>query len=423
MAKVFIQESTLTSIGDAIRAKTGKTALIDPINMSAEIASITTGGGSTEFPPEAYIITGDCQNMFYRNRWSWYLDLFGNKLTTKDITNAGSMFSESDSLSTIPMDINLASYAGGSNNAFSFPQVFNGCRNLTTLPRINFPADIEDHTFTDQYGVEFASILSGCANLVDGNNLFDAEKLADYMSRVRMGTEYGFDVQNMLTNCSSLRTVPAWFYAVKLSPESMQPMYWYCSYNSAFWECQCLDEITNLPVRGRADAVWGPDSESYGGGYCENIFQQTFQNCYRLKNLTFETKPDGTPYEANWANQYIDLYSVGVGVHSNVKEFGEWAGISKTDMVYDADSYNALKDSPNWWSEQFRYSRYDHDSAVATINSLPDTSAFLAKVGRTNTIRFRSSSQYATATDGGPITNLTEEEIAVAAAKGWTVSL
>ena len=40
MAKVFIEETTLTAIGDAIRGKTGKTELIDPANMGAEIESI-----------------------------------------------------------------------------------------------------------------------------------------------------------------------------------------------------------------------------------------------------------------------------------------------------------------------------------------------------------------------------------------------
>lgn len=43
MPKVFIEETTLTAIGNAIREKTGKTALIDPALMSAEIESIETG--------------------------------------------------------------------------------------------------------------------------------------------------------------------------------------------------------------------------------------------------------------------------------------------------------------------------------------------------------------------------------------------
>ena len=47
MAKIFIEESTLSAIGDSIRAKTGKTDMIPPLNMPTEIASIQTGGSST----------------------------------------------------------------------------------------------------------------------------------------------------------------------------------------------------------------------------------------------------------------------------------------------------------------------------------------------------------------------------------------
>ena len=47
MAKIFIEESTLSAIGNSIRAKTGKANMIPPLNMPSEIASIqTTGGGS-----------------------------------------------------------------------------------------------------------------------------------------------------------------------------------------------------------------------------------------------------------------------------------------------------------------------------------------------------------------------------------------
>ena len=47
MGKVFIEESTLTAIGDSIRVKTGKTDMIPPLQMPTEIASIQSGGGAT----------------------------------------------------------------------------------------------------------------------------------------------------------------------------------------------------------------------------------------------------------------------------------------------------------------------------------------------------------------------------------------
>lgn len=42
MAKVFIEESTLTNIGNAIRTKKGTTAKIDPANFASEIQAIET---------------------------------------------------------------------------------------------------------------------------------------------------------------------------------------------------------------------------------------------------------------------------------------------------------------------------------------------------------------------------------------------
>ena len=51
MAKIFIEESTLSAIGNSIRAKTGKTNMIPPLSMPTEIASIQTGGGSGSSSP------------------------------------------------------------------------------------------------------------------------------------------------------------------------------------------------------------------------------------------------------------------------------------------------------------------------------------------------------------------------------------
>ena len=44
MALYTIQEETLTDIGDAIRAKTGTTDTISPLDMPEAISSIETGG-------------------------------------------------------------------------------------------------------------------------------------------------------------------------------------------------------------------------------------------------------------------------------------------------------------------------------------------------------------------------------------------
>ena len=166
--------------------------------------------------------------------------------------------------------------------------------------------------------------------------------------------------------------------------------------------CYVLDEITSLAVNTTVT-------------YTSNVFDSIVNMCYRLKNFTFEAGKT-----VNWRNQTIDLTRVGYGLNDN---HALSAGIPTSKRVYDDATYQALKDDPDWYANSMAmaYSRYNHDSAVATINSLPDTSAYLAANGGSNTIKFKGAA--GSATDGGAINTLTEEEIAVATAKGWTVTL
>jgi hypothetical protein len=154
------------------------------------------------------------------------------------------------------------------------------------------------------------------------------------------------------------------------------------------------------------------------------MFSNTLENCHRLKEVIFATQEDGTPYTVNWKNQVIDLseevgYENHTGAYFKTTHYN--AGISPTPLtrVGSATDYQELKNHPDWWTGDGSYGRYNRTSAVNTINSLPDTSAYLASAGGTNTIKFdRTGSN----TDGGNIYDLTEAEIAVAAAKGWTIT-
>jgi hypothetical protein len=95
-----------------------------------------------------------------------------------------------------------------------------------------------------------------------------------------------------------------------------------------------------------------------------------------------------------------------------------WNDTSAIDAleISDATSYAQLKNTNGAWTQNSDYSFYNKVSALETINSLPDVSA----VG-TATIKFKGTAgQY---TDGGAINTLTSAEIAIASAKGWTVTL
>ena len=172
---------------------------------------------------------------------------------------------------------------------------------------------------------------------------------------------------------------------------------YYAYFSGSFGYCTVLDELLELPV-------------PYTRAWTSNAFSGFCENAHRIKNITFASTG-----AKQWKNQNIDLSSnrgygkVDIGV----------IGVDK--RVVDDASYAALKNDPDWWTNNISYSRYNHDSAVATINSLPDTSEYLAANGGTNTITFKGAA--GEKTDGGAINTLTAEEIAVAAAKGWTVTL
>ena len=135
--------------------------------------------------------------------------------------------------------------------------------------------------------------------------------------------------------------------------------------------------------------------------------------------MKFDINADGTPKTATWKNQVLELNNY-IGYTQYVSTFKGYYGFTTATQVSDAATYEALKNNADYWTADINYSRYNHDSAVETINSMPDTSAYLAANGGTNTIKFKGES--GKLTDGGAINTLTEEEIAVATARGWTIS-
>ena len=83
MSKYVIDSSTLTSIADAVRAKTGSTASIKVSDIPTEISKISGG----DLPEEVLVIGGNCSYRFAYDGWNWFIENFGNKIKTKDITD------------------------------------------------------------------------------------------------------------------------------------------------------------------------------------------------------------------------------------------------------------------------------------------------------------------------------------------------
>lgn len=396
MAKVLYEESNIQAIADAIRSKNGTNNTYKTSDMAAAIAAITTGGGDgtctrEHIPEEAYALTGDIRYAFGGKRFKWFAESC-DKITTNNITEAEHLFDESE-IEHILFDLNFK------DGLIKLDYAFNRCEKLKTLPKCHV-----NPTGATYSGLRLSHLLHGCYLLTNADNLFDEEDL-DSLANLKITSKYSAPYYNYIfQDCYSLRQIPKWFWKLRISEESTTyPSY--NMYNYTFGNCRALDELENLPVmRCNATAT-------------ENLFVSTFNNCSRLKKLTFETQEDGSPYVVNWKNQIIDLYTYSPGyVNGSSDTILKYdSGITADKEVIDDATYQALKDDPDWFTRFPAYCRYNHDSAVETINSLPDTSA----AGGGNSIKFRGTC--GSATDGGAISTLTKAEVQVARNKGWDV--
>ena len=444
MSQVRLNESSLTNIADAIRDKNHEVTKYKPSEMPAAISRIktpvidkltVTENGKYTAPAEIdgynevdvnvqpnltsinitangqYTPTdtdgfnevnvavegvptdaeltfgGNCSSRFATGAWDWFINKYGNRITTENISNANYMFGMSK-ISNIPFELNFSQTA-----ETDMDYMFGDCLNITSIPTINNCKPKSMHgVFQECYKLRY--LPDDIATWLDWS----------YLDNVT--SEWAGGRSGSFSSCFSLRSIPMDFLA------HGNPVSSYSSsiYSNGFTRCNALDELLNLP------------NPHYNSTWKSNAFSNSFTKCSRLKNLTFALNPEtNAPYVVRWKKQTIDL-SDSVGYCASSADIPAYnSGITANKNVTDDATYQALKDDPDWFTTKLEYSRYNHDSAVATINSLPDTSAYLATAGGTNTIKFKGTA--GSSTDGGAINTLTASEIAVATAKGWTVSL
>ena len=326
---------------------------------------------------EPIVLTGDCTYMCAGPMASSFILNFGDKVSTNKVASMNNMFKGYKN-STIPFEINVDNSTYRDMN-----YTFVDNNNLIELPKIN-----------NAYPTNISNFCDGCYCIRT-----IPEDYCDSWNFNRLHTYNYGNLSYMFRKCYSLRKIPPkilnelWNIATGAS---------YSLYTYGFANCYTLDEIVGLAVSA--------------GSLSSNCFATAFQNCYRLKDMIFQTNEDGTPIIAKWKSQTIDLTSYVGYSYSASAMINFNSGITADKEVKDDATYQALKNDPDWWSLNINYSRYNHDSAVNTINSLPDCSAT-----GTNIIKFQGTS--GAKTDGGAINTLTAEEIAIATAKGWTVTM
>lgn len=390
MANVIINDANLVAIGDAIRAKNGTANTYKPREMADAITNLPTGGGGADIEP--IVITGEQTYACAGYLGGQYIERFGNTISVVDLTNAGQFFYNT-SAKSIPFSINFKPGTTATLN-----QMFYLASELETMPVVNYAKP-----------VNLASFCSGCKKLIEiPENWVDNWDLEDCHNNT------SYNMSSMFSSCVSLRKIPSsvlkqlYHKKASYSNNSM--------YSQTFQYCYNLDEIRDLNI-----AI---------GPHTSNMLAGTVAYASCLKSFTFAMNDDGTPKIAEWKSQVLTFENV--GYDEMTYTFYERdrncysSGRTINDCIYDDATYQLNKNNPNAYVAGYKaenpvqYSLYNHDSAVETINSLPDCSAYLATAGGTNTIKFKG--QAGSATDGGAINTLTEEEIAVATVKGWTVS-
>ena len=358
-------------IADAIRAKDGTSASITATDFPAKIMAIPSGGGGGGYTKA---FTGTIDYLDYNGNWDDVIADSSNTFTTSDLESMQAAFDTSQ-LTSIPFTFNFKTTGGLSNPTITTNSAFRAAKKLTSL-------DLGNQTMYWKPGQPTAQTFMGCHNL----RTINAPNVVTYGGN------------SMFNTCCSLRELPFRLRTGYSSSVTYHP------YKTAFQNCYALNKVENLGVHtSTANA---------------NLFTNTFYGCGHLMKITFDN-PGGVAISSSMKNQTIDL-SASVGYAGGPNYFlGYNSGITADKEVTDATSYNALKNDPDWFTTDPAYSRYNHDSAVETINSLPDTSVSSGSTG--NIIKFLGTA--GSATDGGAINTLTAAEIAVATAKGWTVTL
>ena len=378
MPNVLVNDDSLKAIGNAIREKNGETTTYKPAEMAAAITAISGGGSSGYVPTDADLkLTGNCANLFASGKFKWIIDNYGNRITTEKISSTKGMFIQYIG-DNVPFIIN-SNYELDCRNMFYLAGIEGTLPKIVMIKTTDYITSISGMF----YGYRYDNIPD------DYFNSMASVKIYNYvsMSGVFQGAKY-------ITKIPS-----SWLTFTSKYPKT--DLY-DNPYNVAFKNCYSLKKLNNLHTFSSFVIK-------------NNFFRETFDGTYSLNSVTFAPLPEGTEYR-QWKSQVISLNKyVGYGIGSNT------AGVLDSNKRVENDTtYAALKNTDDWWSSDINYSRYNHNSAVETINSLPNTKPYLDANGGTNTIIFEGNA--GAKTDGGAINTLTDAEIAVATAKGWTVS-
>lgn len=379
---VVVNDAHLYNIADAIRAKAGTEEKYTIDEMSSAIDGLSIQGTVFE-------VTGDCTKKFY-NHNTGVFPIYGDYINWNchDITDAYCMFYKVTDMEKIPFDLHFSK-----DGYIDMTSAFEHCQRLKVAP-----------VFANQ-----------CHTNRNAQYMFrNCHHLREIPEgSIKLDNNKPVNLAQIFASCYSLRSFPmSLFEPLNREVPSGQNVHINgvtVDYSYAFSGCMALDELVDLPL------PYVPMSTVYNGNG-----GLSFGRCYRLARLKF--RDDG---RYRFTKCTIDLSAIGYYEGSGEADYflndkNGNSGITSDKLVINSDTYNKLKNDPDWYTNHEAYSRYDKNSAIETIASLPDMKAIQTSYGGTHTIKFNGKSGLYK--ECGAIETMTEEEIAVATAKGWTIS-
>lgn len=379
-------------------------------NVDVISIPLADGSGNFDFGLTDDELTMDAvDNLFYG--WEWVIDKYGNRIKVRITSQAQSKvfgLGYTKDLNAIKL---TDKEPGQSCDIRSMFETYYGKK---------LPVPIWEGTKPIR---EIATMFSQC------NNLTDTE-IKSFLSHFNFSGFVNANINNLFNECRSVRNINSILAQLHTQCKDYVSDYGgNVNMQSLCRATSVADELVGLPVPC-GDVPY--DSQI---SFWDNI-DAIVESASRAKKITFATKTEGTPYTVKWDGKTISLSNqIGYSTEeNNILDHSSVHGITREKRVSDAATYEALKNDPDYYVYNnatqtydgnevnigLLYSRYNHTSAVETINSLPDCSAYCAETSNTNTIVFKKYS--GALTDGGGINTLTEQEIAVATNKGWTVS-
>ena len=190
-----------SSIANAIRSKTGKTATIKPVDMATEIESIQTGSGGNPLQEVLDNQEGDgkpsCNYLFYNYKGT-SLDSVLNSLDFSKVTNMGSMFNNCSKLTSIPLF--------DTSKVTNMVSMFSSCSYLNTMPVLD-TSSVTNMVSMFYYCPNLTTIpLLNTSNVTNMGSMF--ERCSKITTIPQFDTSKVTNMNNMFNDCPNLTTIP-----------------------------------------------------------------------------------------------------------------------------------------------------------------------------------------------------------------------